>query len=90
MNVIETRPQSLAWDAVKAGPAYGLDGDRRKGGASSVQAPVWNLGTPRPDTVGRVLERSARGSSPSSGNCEGLSTDAGQAGGPSCSSDEAW
>ena len=40
MNVIETRLQSLAWDAVKAGPAYGLDDDRPKGGASSVQALV--------------------------------------------------
>ena len=39
MNVIETRLQSLAWDTVKAEPAYGLGDDRRKGGASSVQ--VW-------------------------------------------------
>jgi len=36
MNVIETRLQSLAWDAVRAGPAYGPDDDRRKSGASSV------------------------------------------------------
>jgi hypothetical protein len=59
MNVIETRLQSLAWDAVKAGPAYGLDDDRRKGGASSVQAPVWNLGTARLDVSDRVLMWSA-------------------------------
>lgn len=40
-----------------------------------------------PDTVTRVVV--ARGSAPSSGNCEALSTDAGCAGGPACSSDEA-
>ena len=50
---------------------------------------MWNVGTPRPDTAGRVLDRPARGRVPSSGNCEGQSTDAGQAGGPSCSSGEA-
>ena len=37
-----------------------------------------------PDTAARV----ARGSGPSSRTCEGLSTDAGCAGGPACSSDE--
>src|SRR4051812_41969205 len=61
-----------------------------KGGASSVQALVWNVGTPRPDMVDCVLEWSARGSTPSSGNCEGPSTDAGQAGGPSRRSGEGW
>ncbi len=50
---------------------------------------VWNVGTPRPDTVDRMLGWSARGRTPSSGHCEGQSTDAGQAGGPSRSSDEA-
>ena len=40
-----------------------------------------------PDTVTRVVV--ATGSAPSSGNCEALSTDAGRAGGPACSSDEA-
>src|SRR4051794_13319548 len=63
---------------------------RHKGGASSVQALVWNVGTPRPDRSGRVLDRPARGRTPSSGNCEGQSTDAGQAGGPSRSRGEAW
>ena len=53
MNVIKTRLQSLAWDAVKAGPAYGLDDDRREGGASSVQALAGNVGTCRHDAKGR-------------------------------------
>jgi hypothetical protein len=34
--------------------------------------------------------RSSPGRTPSSGNCEGLSTDAGHRGGPSRGSDEAW
>ena len=51
-NVIETRLQSLAWDAVKAGPAYGLDDDRHKGGVSSVQALAGNVGTCRHDAKG--------------------------------------
>ena len=54
MNVIETRLQSLAWDAVKAGPAYGIDDDRRKGGASSAQALAGNVGTCRYDAKGDV------------------------------------
>jgi hypothetical protein len=32
-----------------------------------IQALVWNVGTPRPDVVGRVLERSAKGRTPSGG-----------------------
>src|SRR4051794_41920086 len=63
---------------------------RHKGGASSVQALVWNVGTPRPDRSGRVLDRPARGRTPSSGNCEGQSTDAGQAGGPSRRRGGSW
>jgi hypothetical protein len=39
-----------------------------------------------PDTD---ISEVARGSAPGSGNCEALSTDAGRAGGPACSSDEA-
>ena len=61
MNVIETRLQSLAWDAVKAGPAYGLDGDRRKGGASSVQALMGNVGTCRHDAKGDAQVEDPRG-----------------------------
>jgi hypothetical protein len=52
MNVIETRLQSLAWDGVKAGPAYGLDGDRRKGGVSLAPALMENVGTCRHDAKG--------------------------------------
>ena len=37
----------------------GQVGVRRKGGASSVQALVWNVGTARLDVSGRVLERPA-------------------------------
>ena len=63
-DVIETRLQSLAWDAVKAGPAYGLDGDRRKGGASSVQALMGNVGTCRHDAKGDVQVEAPQGQSP--------------------------
>jgi hypothetical protein len=52
MNVIKTRLQSLAWDEVKAKPAYGLDGDRRKGGVSLVPALRKNVGTCRHDAKG--------------------------------------
>jgi hypothetical protein len=40
-----------------------------------------------PDTVTTMVV--ATGSAPSSRNCEALSTDAGRAGGPACSSEEA-
>src|SRR5215510_8940346 len=53
MNVIKTRLQSLAWDEVQAKPAYGLDGDRRKGGVSLVPALMENVGTCRHDAKGR-------------------------------------
>ena len=64
MDVIETRLQSLAWDAVKAGPAYGLDDDRRKGGASSVQALAGNVGTCRHDAKGDAQVEDPRGQKP--------------------------
>ena len=64
MNVIETRLQSLAWDAVKAEPVYGLDDDRRKGGASSVQALAGNVGTCRHDAKGDAQVVDPRGQSP--------------------------
>ena len=64
MNVIETRLQSLAWDAVEAGPAYGLDDDRRKGGVSSVQALAGNVGTCRHDAKGDVQVGAPRGQRP--------------------------
>ena len=79
MDVIETRLQSLAWDAVKAGPAYGLDGDRRKGGASSVQALAGNVGTCRHDAKGDAQVEDPRGQK----------SDAWHRGGSTRSSDEA-
>jgi len=64
MDVIKTRLQSLAWDAVKAGPAYGLDDDRRKGGVSSVQALAGNVGTCRHDAKGDAQVVAPRGQRP--------------------------
>jgi hypothetical protein len=56
---IETRVQLLPWDE-SGGCLYSWPGGvRRRGGASSVQAPVWNLGTARLDVVDRVVMRSA-------------------------------
>ena len=47
-DVIETRLQSLAWDPAEARPAYGLGGDRHKGGVISVRALAGNVGSWRP------------------------------------------
>src|SRR5215213_9174809 len=41
-DVTETRLQSLAWDPAEARPAYGLGGDRHKGGVISVRALAGN------------------------------------------------
>lgn len=54
-----------------------------------IQALVWNVGTPRPDAVGCVLTRSAKGRTSSGGIRERESTDVGQAGGLPRSSEEA-
>jgi hypothetical protein len=59
MTVIETRHRILSWDEARKEPAYGPGGDRRRSGASHVQAPVWNVGTERPDAKG-----GARGDEP--------------------------
>ena len=64
MDVIQTRLQSLAWDVVKAVPAYGLDDDRRKGGVSSVQALTGNVGTCRHDAKGDAQVAAPRGQRP--------------------------
>ena len=53
--------QSLAWDAVEAKPAYGLDGDRHKGGVSLAQALAWNVGTCRHDAKGKVQGEDPQG-----------------------------
>jgi len=54
MTVIETRGRMNPWDQARKGPAYGPGDDRRRGGASHVQAPVWNVGTERPDAKGET------------------------------------
>ena len=53
-GTIETRLHEQAWDEARKGPAYGPGGDRRRSGASRVQALVWNVGTERPDVKGEV------------------------------------
>ena len=72
--------QSLAWDAVEAKPAYGLDGDRHKGGVSLAQALAWNVGT----WVTMPRERS-KGLAP-----KAESTEAGPRDGSTPRSVEAW
>src|SRR5262245_15692201 len=67
MDVIETRLQSLAWDGVKATPADGLDGDRRKGGVSLVRALMENVGTCRHDAKGRFKWKTHKGQVPMRG-----------------------
>ena len=90
---IETGSRSLARDEPGGYLIYCPGGVRHGGGASSVQALARNVGTCRPDTDGRSLDRLgppvARGRTPSSGNCEGQSTEAGHRDGPARSSDEA-
>ena len=48
----------MPWDESGGCLLVGQMGVRRRGGASSVQAPVWNLGTARLDVFDRVLMRS--------------------------------
>jgi hypothetical protein len=65
-------------------------GVRHEGGASSVQAPVRNVGTPRRDAAdGRVEAGRCKGGPPGSWNCEGQSTGARQGGGSPRGSGEA-
>lgn len=60
MIVIETRLRMKSWDEARKGPAYGPGGDRRRSGASRIQAFVWNVGTERPDgTIRRKANRTA-------------------------------
>lgn len=51
-NVIESRLQSLACDEARGKPADCPSDDRHEGGASPVQALVWNVGTYRLDAKG--------------------------------------
>jgi hypothetical protein len=60
-NVIKTRLQSLAWETVKALPAYGLGDDRHKGGVILVQALAGNVGTWDHDVKGKVQGVAPRG-----------------------------
>ena len=56
---IETGVQLLPWDESGGFLCSWPGGVRHRGGASSVQAPVWNVGTARPDGAGRGLTWSA-------------------------------
>src|SRR5919198_593501 len=89
----QNRGVFAALGRVWRGPADRPDGGRHGGGAGFGLGPVRNVGTCRPDTAGGQWSSDprpvARGRSPSSGNCEGPSTDAGHGGGPSRSSGEA-
>src|SRR5262249_16215865 len=53
-DVTETRLQSLAWDPAETGPAYGLGGDRHKGGVISALALAGNVGPWRPRCQGKA------------------------------------
>src|SRR5262245_52292412 len=53
-DVTETRLQSLAWDPAEAKPAYGLGGDRHKGGVISVRALTGNVGSWSPRWQGKA------------------------------------
>lgn len=84
---IETRASFQSWDKPGGCPAYWSGGVRRGGGASLVCGFRMELGKARPDMVtvfaGGERERSKRQ------NRKELSTVAGRAGGPACSSCEA-
>lgn len=59
-NAIETRLRIKPWDEARKGPVYGPGGGRHRGGASRVQALVWNVGTERPDDKGEVRGEAPR------------------------------
>src|SRR5665647_2963494 len=69
-------------------PVYWPDGVRHEGDAILVCGCCMERGKAGPDTSARRFGV-VRGRAPSSRNCEVLSTDAGRAGGPVRSSDEA-
>ena len=65
IDVIETREQSLPWNAVWGKPVYCPDGDRHKGGMTVVRAHTRNVGTCGADAKGeRQGEELARLSVP--------------------------
>ena len=51
-DAIKTGVQSLLRDKAREKPAYCPSGDRHKGGVSSAQALVWNVGTSSLDVEG--------------------------------------
>jgi hypothetical protein len=59
-NAIETRLRIKPWDEARKGPVYGPGGGRHRGGASRVQALVWNVGTERSDDKGEVRGEAPR------------------------------
>jgi hypothetical protein len=68
MNVIKTGVQSLLRDKAREKPAYCPSGDRHRGGVSSVQALMRNVGTSSLDVQGRTPSgRPARGRVPMRG-----------------------
>lgn len=69
----------LARDGAQRKPVYRLGGVRHKGGVSSIQALVWNVGTCRSDDKGRIRV---------DGLHEDASTDAEHRGGAARSSEE--
>ena len=91
MTVIETRLRMKPWDEARKGPVYGPGDDRRRSGASRVQALVWNVGTERPDVKGEVRgDEPRRASVPMRGDGADWSVvvvkpgNAGGAKGPAC------
>ena len=60
-NVTETRLQSLAWNPAETRPAYGLGGDRHKGGVISVRALAGNVDPGVHDEKGKPQGEDPRG-----------------------------
>lgn len=86
---IKTEAFFLSRDKSGGNLFYRPGGVRHAGGASLVQASMWNVGTCRLATPSLRYRSAAKGSSPSSRNCKGPSTDARHRGGSPRSSDEA-
>ena len=77
----QNRTAILVLGAMRAMPADGPRGDRRRGGVSPVQALVWNVGT---------CPRDAKGAHQHGDPVEVLSTKARGRGGRVRSSEEPW
>lgn len=57
-NVVETGVLLLSQDEARGKPVFCLRGNRHEGGASPVQAFVWNVGTYRSDVKGELTSGS--------------------------------